>query len=86
MHCIGLMREGCHPSMIRVLLVYTSMINNFIKNFVASLYKAFVRGMNNGIYSELGLIFMMSRSIFGFSWFKQDSLKDYKVRGFLIFG
>jgi len=62
------------------------MVNNFIKNYVESLYKAFVRGMKNGIYSELDLTSMMSRSIFGFSWFRQDSLNDYNIRGVLIFG
>jgi len=61
------------------------MVNNFIKDNVESLYKTFNRGIKNGIYLELGLIFMMSRSIFGFSWFRQDSLKDYNIRGFLIF-
>jgi hypothetical protein len=78
------MGKGCHPSIIRLFLGYK--FNNFLKNFVESLYKAFVQGMKKGIYSELGLTFIMSRSIFGFSWFKHDSLKDYNVRGFLIFG
>jgi hypothetical protein len=45
-------------------------INNFIKSFVKTLYKTFFREMKNGMYSELGLTFMMSRSIFGFGWFK----------------
>jgi len=74
------MGEGCHPSITRVFLGYK--VNNFIKNFVKSLYKAFVRGIKNGIYSELGLTFIVSRSIFGFSWFKQDSLTDYNFAAF----
>jgi len=83
MLCIAPLREGFHLSMIHNFLGY--MVNNFVKNNVESLYKAFVRGMQNGIYSELDLIFMTSRSIFGFSWFRQDSLKDYNIRDFLIF-